>query len=160
MPEIIRKYKPPRGIGKLLFRSPIRLFEMGLGWMFGNRLLLLNHIGRKTGQQRQVILEVAHHNKQTDTYIVNVGYGETSDWFRNIKKNPNVSIIVGRRKIDARAEVLSPEEGGKIMVTFSREHPIEARMSSMLGYKVDGTERDFRALGEKLLFVKFVPRSE
>jgi len=160
MPEITRKYSPPRGISRLLFRSPIRLFELGLGWMFGKRLLLLNHIGRKTGQKRQVVLQVAQHDRQTDTFVVNVGYGEKSDWYQNIGKNPDVSIMVGRRTINVHAEVLSPAEGGEIMVTFSREHPLEARMSSMLGYRVDGTEEDFRALGEKLLFVRFVPRSE
>lgn len=133
---------------------------MGLGWMFGERLLLLNHIGRKTGQKRQVVLQVAQHDTQTDSYVVNVGYGEKSDWYRNIKKNPNVSIMVGRRTIHSHAETLSPAEGGESMVTFAREHPIEARMSGMLGYKADGTEEDFRALGERLLFVRFVPRSE
>jgi len=160
MPEITRKYSPPHGISRLLFRSPIWLFELGLGWIFGGRLLLLNHIGRKTGQKRQVVLEVAQHDKQTDTFIVNVGFGKRSDWYQNIEKNPDVSIMVGRRTIHARAEVLSPADGGEIMVTFSKEHPLEARMSSMLGYKVDGTEEDFRALGEKLLYVRFIPRSE
>lgn len=160
MPEITRKYSPPRGISRLLFRSPILLFEWGLGWIFGERLLLLNHIGRKTGQKRQVVLQVAQHDKQTDTFVVNVGYGKRSDWYQNIEKNSDVSIVVGRRKINAHAEVLSPAEGGETMVIFFREHPLEARMSSILGYKADGTEEDFRALGEKLLFVRFVPRFE
>jgi deazaflavin-dependent oxidoreductase (nitroreductase family) len=160
MPEITRIYSPPRGLSRLFFRSPIWLFTKGLGWIFGERLLLLNHVGRKTGRKRQVVLEVAQHNKQTGSYIVNVGYGEKSDWYQNIKKTPNVSIIVGRRKLNANAEIVSPTEGGEIMLTFFREHPIEARMSSMLGYKVDGTEEDFRLLGEKLLFVKFVPKLE
>jgi deazaflavin-dependent oxidoreductase (nitroreductase family) len=160
MPEITRKYSPPRGISRFLFRSPIWLFERGLGWIFGGRLLLLNHIGRKTGKKRQVVLEVARHNPQTDSVIVNVGYGDKSDWYQNILKTPHVSIIVGRRKINARAEILSPAEGGESMMAFSRDHPIEARMSGMLGYKVNGTEEDFRLLGEKLLFVRFIPRSE
>jgi deazaflavin-dependent oxidoreductase (nitroreductase family) len=160
MAEITRKYSPPRGIGKLFLRSPIWLFTIGLGWVFGERLLLLNHIGRKTGMKRQVVLEVAHHNKQTGSYTVNVAYGKKSDWYQNIRKTSNVSIIVGRRRLNANAEIVSPAEGGEIMVAFFRQHPIEARMSSMLGYKVDGTEKDFRLLGEKLLFVKFVPYSE
>jgi hypothetical protein len=105
-------------------------------------------------------LEVAKHYQQTDTFIVNVGYGEKSDWYQNVLKTPDVSIIVGRRKVNVHAEKLSPAEGGEIMAAFFRDHPIEARMSSMLGYKVDGTEEDYRLLGENLIFVKFIPRTE
>lgn len=32
-----------------LFRAPVYLYRWRLGWLFGNRLLLLTHTGRRTG---------------------------------------------------------------------------------------------------------------
>jgi len=158
MPEKIRELKPPRGFSRLFFRFPITLYRAGFGWLFGNRLLLLNHVGRNSGKQRQAVLEVAHHDKTTNTFIVNVGFGKSSDWYQNIKKVPDVSIMVGRETINVHAEDLPPKEGGEIMVDFFRKHPVEARMASLIGYRVKSNEEDFRALGEELSFVKLTPR--
>lgn len=158
MPEKVRELKPPRGLSRLFFRSPVLLYRLGLGWLMGNRLLLLNHIGRKSGLQRQAVLEVAHHDQATDTFIVNAGFGEQSDWYRNLKENPNVSIVIGRRIIDVKAESLPEGMGGEVMEAFAKEHPLEARMSSLMGYRVDGTDEDWNALGEQMLFVQLRPR--
>ena len=158
MSEKIRELKPPRGLSRLFFRFPIILYRAGFGWVFGNRLLLLNHVGRKSGKQRQVVLEVAHHDKTTNTFIVSVGFGKSSDWYQNIKKNPDISIMVGRNTMNVHAEDLLPKEGGDIMVDFLRKHPLEAKMSSLIGYRVKSNEEDFRALGEELSFVKLTPR--
>lgn len=158
MPEKIRELKPPRGFSKLFFRFPIMLYRAGFGWLFGNRLLLLNHVGRKSGKQRQAVLEVAHHDRATNTFIVNVGFGKSSDWYQNIKKKPDVSIMVGRKTFNVHAEDLPSKEGGEIMVDFFRKHPIEAKMARLIGYRVKNNEEDFRALGETLSFVKLTPR--
>jgi hypothetical protein len=44
-----------------LVRAPIWLYRHGLGWLFGSRLLMLEHVGRKSGQPRYVVLEVIGH---------------------------------------------------------------------------------------------------
>lgn len=159
MPEKIKELKPPRGLSRLFFRLPISLYQAGFGWLFGDRLLLLNHVGRNSGKQRQAVLEVAHHDRTTNTFIVNVGFGKNSDWYKNIKKKPDVSIVIGKDTINVHAEDLSPEEGGEIMVDFFRKHPLEARMSGLIGYRVKNNEDDFRELGKELSFVKLSPRS-
>jgi deazaflavin-dependent oxidoreductase (nitroreductase family) len=158
MPEKIRERTPPKGLSRLFFRTPILLYRMGLGWVFGNRMLLLNHVGRKTGLPRQAVLEVAHHDKETDTYVVNAGFGDQSDWYQNVLQNPEVSIKVGRRTLPVRAERLPAEAGGDIMLNFNREHPFEARIARMMGYDVNGTDESWRALGETMLFVTLRPR--
>ena len=60
--KIVKNVHPPSGVGRALFRAPIYLYRLGLGWLFGKRILLLNHIGRVSGKQRQVILEVVEHD--------------------------------------------------------------------------------------------------
>lgn len=158
MPEQIRKLQPPKGVGRLLFRLPIWLYRLRLGRLLGDRMLLLHHTGRTTGLPRQAMLEVAHHDRDTDTYVVFAAFGEKTDWYQNVLAHPDVSIQVGRRKLAVRAEPLSAEERGAVLVDFVNEHPTEARFVSVLGYRVDGTEEDWRALGEKLIAVALRPR--
>jgi hypothetical protein len=45
-----------------LMRAPIWIFRARLGFLFGTRLLMLEHIGRKTGLPREVVLEVFDHS--------------------------------------------------------------------------------------------------
>lgn len=64
--KIVKNVQPPSGVSRALFRAPIYLYRLGLGWLFGKRILLLNHIGRISGTQRQVILEVVEHDPPTE----------------------------------------------------------------------------------------------
>lgn len=43
---------------RTLMRAPIWTYRAGLGFVFGSRLLMLEHIGRKSSLPRQVVLEV------------------------------------------------------------------------------------------------------
>ncbi|MBN1121852.1 MAG: nitroreductase family deazaflavin-dependent oxidoreductase [Anaerolineae bacterium] len=158
MPEKIRDLQPPTGLSRLFFRMPITAYKIGLGWLFGKRFLLLNHIGRKSGLTRQAVLEVVTHDKETDTYIIAVGFGKESQWYKNLMANPDVSIQVGRRKLDVHAEQLSHEEAGEILLAFAKKYPFEAKFVNVLGYTVDGTDDDWRALGKELTLIALRPR--
>ncbi len=158
MPEQIRQLQPPKGLGRLLFRLPIWLFRLRLGWLMGDRMLLLHHTGRKSGLPRQAVLEVVRHDRATDTYVVVAAFGEETHWYQNVMASPDAIIQVGRRRLPVRAESLPAEERGTIIAEFARKHPFEARFVSLIGYRVDGTEADWRALGERLIAVAFRPR--
>jgi len=158
MPEKVRELIPPRGLSRIFFRFPIWLYRIKLGWLFGERMLLLNHTGRKTGLPRQAVLEVVQHDKDTGAYVVNVGFGEKTDWYQNLLANPEASIVVGRRRIDIYAEILPPEAGSEVMVDFAQRHPLESRLSGLAGYKVDGSPEDWRALGRLMKFIALRPR--
>jgi deazaflavin-dependent oxidoreductase (nitroreductase family) len=158
MPEKIREPRPPSGLGRIFFRLPILLYRVGLGGLLGKRMLLLNHVGRKSGLPRQAVLEVVHHDEGTGTYVVNAGFGEKSQWYQNLLVNPEATIQVGRRVMPVRAERLQPKDGGEVFLNFARAHPFEARFVGALGYRVDGTDADWRAVGEELLFVSLKPR--
>ena len=41
-----------------LARSPLWFYRHGLGWLLGPRLLMLEHLGRSSGQVREVCLVV------------------------------------------------------------------------------------------------------
>jgi deazaflavin-dependent oxidoreductase (nitroreductase family) len=158
MPIKIKETHPPRGFTRLLARLPIWLFHLHLGWVFGHRFLLLTHRGRKSGLPRQVFLEVLQYDKISDTYCVLAGWGEQSDWVRNVEQTPRVLIDVGRRRLRACAVRLAPEEAERAILDYARRYPLAVRvLPRLMGFRVDGTEEDFRALARLGIVVAFHP---
>lgn len=158
MAKQVKELSPPTGFSRFLFRLPIYLYKIGMGWILGGRFLLLNHIGRKSGEVRQAVLEVVAHDKESNRYVVAVGFGPQSQWYKNLMAHPDVSIQVGGKKLEVTAAQLPPEEAGEIMVDFARRYPFEAKFAGVLGYAVDGSEEDFREMGEMMILIEFTPR--
>ncbi|RMG89777.1 MAG: nitroreductase family deazaflavin-dependent oxidoreductase [Chloroflexi bacterium] len=150
------KPQPPRGWRRVLFRLPIWLYRLRLGRLLGYRFLLIHHVGRKTGLPRQAVVEVVRYDREQGVFIVAAAFGRKTDWYQNILKQPEVTIQVGGQTLAATAEPLAVVQGGAEMVDYARRHPGTARaLSRMLGYVMDGTEDDYRQLGESIPFVAF-----
>ncbi len=126
-----------------LARLPIWLYRAHLGWLLGNRFLMLTQIGRRSGLPRRVVLEVVHYEKTTNTWIVAAAWGAKADWFRNIQKTPHVVVDVGRKHFDAASTRLTENEAEVILLDYARQHPVAFRELArlMLG-------RSFRNMGE------------
>lgn len=152
--------KRPFGLKKWLFRLPIYFYRAKLGWLLGRRFLLLNHIGHKSGVSRQTVLEVVRYDKETDTHYIAAGFGHKSHWLQNIIAQPLVKIQVGRRQMQVEAQPLSATASGEMMVWYAQKYPRMARgLSRMVGHRVQGTEAEYRDLGEtQIPFVALVPR--
>jgi deazaflavin-dependent oxidoreductase (nitroreductase family) len=150
---------PPGKALRLGLRLPIWLYRARLGWLLGNRFLLLTHIGRKSGLPRHTVIEVVQHDKETDTYYVVSGWGEKSDWYRNIRKSPSVTIQVGGRQFQARAEFIGPEKAIRIIEAYTREHPTASRELAglFLGKRKQPGEDVPRQIAEKMPMVAFHP---
>lgn len=104
-------------------RAPIWIYRARAGALFGSRLLMLEHLGRKSGLPRYVVLEVVGH-PQPDTYIVPSGFGVKAQWFRNNQANPQVRVFVrSRAPATATARVLSEAEADGILAEYQRRHP-------------------------------------
>jgi len=158
MIQKIREPKLPRGFGRLAFRAPIWLYYAGLGWIFGHRFLLLTHTGRKSGLQRQTVLEVVRYDKAKKTFSVASGWGKKSDWYRNIMVNPLVMVESGKEKFAARAEQLSDEEAGVELVDYSRRHPWAMKeLARFMGYKLEYSEDTVRQLAHEIPIVVLLP---
>ncbi len=159
--KIIKNVKPPTGLGRFLFRVPIYIYRVGLGWLFGNRLMLLNHIGRVSGKPRQTILEVVSHDPGDGSFVVASGWGPTAAWYRNVLHNPEVSIQVAAKTIPVTAVALAEDEGAEIFAAYAVQHGTLAKtlLPRLMGFSVNGTEADFRAAGRRMPFIRFVPRA-
>ncbi len=149
---------PPKGLLRWFFRFPVWLYRLGLGGLMGKRFLLLNHLGRKTGKVRQAVLEVVRYDEQTGVYIVVSGYGERSQWAKNLLAHPDVTIQPGKSAIAVKAEPLSQQQSGDEMVRYAHKYPHAARsLSKLMGFAVDGSDNGYRKIGERLLFFALVP---
>lgn len=158
MPTKIKEVQPPRGMARTLYRLPIKLFRLHLGWLLTGHFLLLTHVGRKSGPPRQTVLEVLLHDKASGAYYVLAGWGEQSDWVKNIEETPQVTISMGRRRFRAAASRLSPEEAELKVIAYGRQHPRLIRyLPRLLGYRIDGSEEDLCALARPGIVVAFAP---
>jgi deazaflavin-dependent oxidoreductase (nitroreductase family) len=160
MPTKIKETQPPRGLTRILYRLPILLYRLHLGWLLGERFLLLTHIGRVSGTPRWTVLEVIRHDREGDAYVVVSAWGEKSDWYRNIQKSPQVIIQVGRKRMEAVAERLSQEGAESEILDYARRYPRLLRaLSRLMGYQVEDSEEDYRALARLVPVVAFYPKN-
>jgi deazaflavin-dependent oxidoreductase (nitroreductase family) len=149
---------PPQGLSRFMWRLPIYLYKAHLGWLLGERFLLLTHTGRLSGESRQAVLEIIRIDKTTPTYYVVSGFGEKSDWFRNLQSNPEATIQVGRQRMHVRASRLNQEKAEAEFLDYARRHPTAIKnLAGMLGYQLDGSEANLRALAEVMPVVAFQP---
>ena len=149
----------PGALLKVIYRLPVPLLRARLGWLLAGRVVLLEHIGRRTGRCYFTAVEVIGRDRQTGAVTVASGYGRGADWYRNLRARPAGAMVLGARRREVDARQLSLDEGADIMVEYARRHPRAApRVARMLGYVVDGTDADYAALGRALRFVRLVPR--
>lgn len=130
---------------RTLMRAPIRIYRAGLGFLFGSRMLMLEHIGRRTGTPRQVVLEVIDH-PTPDTYVVVSGFGTRAQWFRNVQQTPAVRVQVsGRPPAPATARLLARDEADRALAAYRRRHArawarFKPVLEETLGEPVDDTD--------------------
>ena len=117
---------PPHGLGRWLARAPRYLYRIGLGRILGQRVVLLEHRGRRTGAARQTVLEVV--DTDSTSLLVAAAWGESSDWFRNIQADPSVAISSGRiRDARATAIVLGKPDAAAVFERYADDHKTAAR---------------------------------
>ena len=158
--KIVREVPPPTGLTRSLFRLPLPLYRIGLGWVFGRRVLVVHYVGYLSKRPRRVVLESVAHGASDGSYVVASGWGPTAAWYRSLMRTPDVTVQVGTRRIEVRAVPIAAAEGAEIFAQYGCRHPRAAKvlLRRLMGYAVDGSEADFRAVGQRLPFVRLVPR--
>jgi deazaflavin-dependent oxidoreductase (nitroreductase family) len=125
-----------------IVRAPVWLYRARTGFVFGSRLLMLEHTGRKTGIRRYAVLDVVDHPYQ-GTYTVAAGFGYRAQWFRNVRAGPRVRISTGsRRSVPALARPLSAEETAAALTAHARRNPrawaaLKPVFEATLGTRID-----------------------
>jgi deazaflavin-dependent oxidoreductase (nitroreductase family) len=141
-----------------IFRLPILLYRLRLGWLLGKRFAQLTHVGRRSGKIRRTVLAVLRFDEQTQE-ICAVSAWKGSDWYSNIQAAPALQIETGFVRYTPAQRVLSPEEIAMLLVGYRKKHPIFSRMICRIpGWKWDSTYEEFLELARTLRGVAFRPR--
>ncbi len=149
----------PKGLFKWFLQMPKWIFRAHLGFVFGSRFLLLEHVGRKSGKIYQTPLEVASRDLDHDEYIVTSGTGVRADWYLNIRANPAVAIWLGSHRYPVAQRFLPTAEAVERMNVYEREHPkAAAKLEKMMGVSHDETEASWMAMMEQIPMIGFTPQ--
>jgi deazaflavin-dependent oxidoreductase (nitroreductase family) len=96
----------------------------------GSTLLLLHHIGAKSGKDR---INPLVYNRDGERYVVfasKAGAPTNPDWYHNLKAHPDVTIEVGTDTIYVRAEEATGEERDRLFQAQTERSPQFAEYQS------------------------------
>lgn len=141
-----------------VFKLPLLLYRLHLGWLLGKRFMQLTHVGRRSGKVYQTILAVLRFDETTkEIYAVSAWKG--SDWYYNIQASPALQVETGFVRYAPLQRILSPEEITEMFMEYRKQHPIFGRMICRIpGWKWDSTYEEFLALARTLRGVAFRPQ--
>ena len=153
-----------KGVLWYLFRAPIYIYRWHLQWLFGKRLLLLAHTGRRSGLRRHTVLEVVEYRNEGPEIVVANGFGPDSDWVRNIEAKPDEDVNIGSEHFAASHRFLDQEEAATVIRGYEYRNRfiapiIRVGFSWLLGWKYHSTDTDRRRLVGQIPLLAFRPRS-
>ncbi len=149
----------PRGLARWLFRAPIGLYRLKLGWLLGKRFMLLEHTGRVSGKARLTVLEVVRYDPDSQACVIASGWGEGSQWFRNVLRDPAVFYTVSTSRRPGQALRLDPTAAERELRDYGGRHPraLRALAKVMTGDAFDGSDDAFATLARCVPVLHVVP---
>jgi F420H(2)-dependent quinone reductase len=95
-----------------------KLFQLTggrVGGSFGRlKILLLHHVGRKSGQERTTPLLYIRDGDDLVIVASKGGSDTHPAWYHNLMANPDVEVEVGRSRRSVRARKASPDEHARL----------------------------------------------
>lgn len=73
-------------------------------------MLLLDHVGAKSGKHRTTPLVFARDGDSVILIASKGGYPKNPAWFHNLKAHPDTTIQIGSKRMNVHAHVAKPEE--------------------------------------------------
>lgn len=105
-----------------LMRLPIGLFRRGLGWILWPRLLMIEHLGRRSGKPRFVVVEVLVRGR--GRFVVASGFGSGAQWYQNLRANHVAYLSTGLlRRARADPRFLGEQESRVVLERYGAVHP-------------------------------------
>jgi deazaflavin-dependent oxidoreductase (nitroreductase family) len=149
----------PRGVLRLLLRTPIWLYRARLGWLAGHRLLYLAHRGRRTGARREVVVETVRYSADTPEAVVVAAWGKNPDWYRNLQAGPAIEVRIGRHRWTApHHRFLDGTETHRTLLDYQRAHPHAwRRIAPLLGFPTDPADPRWPEVAAGVHAVAFAP---
>lgn len=124
--------------------------------MLGRFYVLIEHRGRKTGRLYRSVVDRLHTDRKTGEVFVTSAWGDSSDWYRNIKAAPATRVWIGLRRFEPVQRFVSPDEALEVQRKGMEERPLAMRFGlALVRYPFPQTEEDLRALSRFMPVVGF-----
>lgn len=150
--------RPPGRFLRLAMRLPTWLYRVRLGWLLGSRFICLMHRGRRSGRVHRAIIEVVRFDGDGPEAVVMAGWGERTQWYRNLEAAPAEEVRIGRRRWRRPGQrFLGEDERIGVLGSYVREHPLAARELLRLFGADSRDEAAVRDLAGRLRAVAFRP---
>ncbi len=97
------------------------------GFFDGKPLLLLHHVGAKTGTER--VTPLMYQPVNGDSFAIFASKGgadDNPDWFYNVQASPDVKAEIGTEKLAVTARLASGDEHDRIWEQQKRDFPFFA----------------------------------
>jgi len=102
----------------------IRLTDGRIGGRLGSQtILLLETVGRKTGQPRVTPVAYFLHEGQYLIVASNWGKDQDADWYLNLLKTPRATLQVKVQKIPVEAHAAQGDEYARLWKFATERHP-------------------------------------
>lgn len=106
-------------VTRRLMAGHTALYKASGGWIGHTapgfpRMLLLEHVGAKSGKQRTAPLLYISDGDALVIVASKGGFPKHPAWFHNLKANPDTTVQVGREKRNVHARVATEEERARL----------------------------------------------
>ena len=137
-----------RALRRVIFRLPLqaerlagqRLWRVAAA-ILGVEWIVLDTIGRRSGQRHTVVLDVVGRDAARDIYYVQPAAGRRSAWVHNVGAHPDIAARVGPRRLRVHVRDATGGEGAAVVLRFLRAHPWYARVIVWFVGYVDRIDR-------------------
>lgn len=146
---------PESWLVKQLYKTPTLLYRLGMGKLFGNYVLILSTKGRKTEKTHRTPVEYFLHEGR---YYVISGFGEQTDWLKNISANPLVTLQNGYERICAEARPPKTDEEWDAVQLYLTRSPIGRVL--MADHFEDVQDDDLMLMIKRLPVLTFDPTDQ
>lgn len=102
----------------------IRISNGRIGSTLGTQtILLLETVGRKTGQLREIPVAYFFHEGKYLIVASNWGKDKHADWYLNLLKNPRAKLTVNGQTIPVEAHDTQGDEYARLWDFATKKHP-------------------------------------
>jgi deazaflavin-dependent oxidoreductase (nitroreductase family) len=99
-------------------------------------LLLLDHVGAKSGKLRTVPLAYLSDGEDLVVVASRGGYDKNPGWVHNLRANPDTEIQIGRRRVAVHASEAAEDERARLWPLLLEHNPVYDRYTEL-------TDREF-----------------
>lgn len=105
-----------------LMRLPIPMYRAGLGRLLGSRFVMIEHLGRKSGEPRYAVVEIVE--REGRALRVASGFGTRAQWYRNLRANGVAYLSTGGvRRERVAVNLLDDEASEAVLDRYRRTRP-------------------------------------